>query len=145
MAAVLAAGADGVRVGTRFLAAEETEAHPAYVNALIEARPQDTVYTEAFRVGWPINAPHRLLRSCLQAAEAFQGEIVGEGIDYYTGQRYSIGRFETDAVHKGYTGAIEAMSLWAGESVGGVKKIESAADIVSELADEAEKLLKRWC
>jgi nitronate monooxygenase len=141
---VLAAGADGVRVGTRFLAAEETEAHPAYVNALIEARPQDTVYTEAFRVGWPINAPHRLLRSCLQAAEAFQGEIVGEGFDLYTGKRYAVGRFETDAVHKGYTGAIEAMSLWAGESVGGVEKIESAADIVRDMSREAERLLRRW-
>ena len=79
MAAALAAGADGVRVGTRFLAAEETEAHPAYVNALIEARPQDTVYTEAFGLAGRLNAPHRLLRSCLQAAEAFQGEAVGEG------------------------------------------------------------------
>ena len=144
MAAALAAGADGVRVGTRFVAAEEAEAHPAYVNALIEARPQDTVYTEAFRVGWPINAPHRLLQSCLQAAEVFQGEVVGEGSNYYTGQRYSIGRFETDAVHKGYTGAIEAMSLWAGESVGGVKKIESAADIVHDMSREAERLLLRW-
>ncbi len=144
MAAALAAGADGVRVGTRFVAAEEAEAHPTYVNALIEARPQDTVYTEAFRVGWPINAPHRLLRSCLQNAEAFQGEVVGEGMDYYTGQRYSIGRFETDAVHKGYMGAIEAMSLWAGESVGGVKKIESAADIVHDMSGEAERLLRRW-
>ena len=133
-----------MRVGTRFVAAEEAEAHPAYVNALIAARPQDTVYTEEFRVGWPINAPHRLLRSCLHAAEAFQGEVVGEGMDYYTGKRFPIGRFETDAVHKGYTGAIEAMSLWAGESVGGVKKIESAADIVRELADEAERLLQRW-
>jgi NAD(P)H-dependent flavin oxidoreductase YrpB (nitropropane dioxygenase family) len=144
MAAAFAAGADGVRVGTRFVAAEEAEAHPLYVNALIAARPQDTVYTEAFGAGWPINAPHRLLRSCLQAAESFKGEVVGEGMDYYTGERYSIGRFETDGVHKGYTGAIEAMSLWAGESVGGVKKIESAADIVRELADEAEHLLHRW-
>ena len=144
MAAALAAGADGVRVGTRFVAAEEAEAHPAYVNALIAARPQDTVYTEAFRVGWPINAPHRLLRSCLQAVEAFQEEVVGEGMGYYTGQRFPIERFDTVGVHKSYTGAIEAMSLWAGESVGGVKKIESAADIVRDLAGEAERLLRRW-
>ncbi len=54
-------------------------------------------------------------------------------------------RFGTDAIHKSYTGAIDAMSLWAGESVGGVQRIESAADIVSELAGEAERLLRRWC
>jgi NAD(P)H-dependent flavin oxidoreductase YrpB (nitropropane dioxygenase family) len=144
MAAALAAGADGVRVGTRFLAAEEAEAHPAYVQALIAARPQDTVYTEAFGAGWPINAPHRVLRSCLQAAEAFPGEVVGEGRDYYTGQRYPIVRFGTVCTHKSDMGAIEAMSLWAGESVGGVTKIESAADIVRDLTAEAEHLLRRW-
>jgi nitronate monooxygenase len=145
MAAALAAGADGVRVGTRFVAAEEAEAHPAYVKALIEARPRDTVYTEAFGVGWPPpDAPHRLLRSCLQAAESFQGEVVGEGMDYYTGERFPIERFHPIGVTKSYTGAIEAMSLWAGESVGGVKKIESAADIVLDMSGEAEHLLRRW-
>lgn len=145
MAAALAAGAEGVRVGTRFLAAEEAEAHPDSVQTLIAARPHDTVHTEAFGADWPITAPHRLLRSCLQAAEAFQGEVVGEGRNHYTGQRHPIVRFATDAIHKSYTGAIEAMSLWAGESVGGVQRIESAADIVSELAGEAERLLRRWC
>jgi nitronate monooxygenase len=42
------------------------------------------------------------------------------------------------------TGEIEAMSLWAGESVGGVKRVQPAADIVMELAEEAETLLRRW-
>ncbi|MGO8946694.1 MAG: NAD(P)H-dependent flavin oxidoreductase [Ktedonobacterales bacterium] len=143
MAAALAAGADGVRVGTRFVAAEEAEAHPLYVSALIAARPQDTVYTEAFRAHWP-DAPHRVLRSSLQAVEAFQGEVVGEGVSYWSGRRFPVERFDPVSVHKGYTGAIEAMSLWAGESVGGVKKIESAADIVHDLAGEAERLLQLW-
>jgi nitronate monooxygenase len=53
MAAALAAGADGVRVGTRFVAAEEAGAHPAYVQALIAAEAQDTAYTDVFSVGWP--------------------------------------------------------------------------------------------
>ena len=80
MAAVMAAGADGVRVGTRFLAVEEAEAHPDYVKALIDAEAQDTVYTEAFSVGWP-DAPHRVLRSSLDAAQSFKGEIVGSAAD----------------------------------------------------------------
>ena len=67
MATALAAGADGVRVGTRFVAAAEAAAHPEYVAALIAAEAQDTVYTEAFSVGWP-DAPHRVLRSSITAA-----------------------------------------------------------------------------
>jgi NAD(P)H-dependent flavin oxidoreductase YrpB (nitropropane dioxygenase family) len=53
MATALAAGADGVRVGTRFVAAAEAAVHPEYVAALIGAEAQDTAYTEAFSVGWP--------------------------------------------------------------------------------------------
>ncbi len=48
MAAALAAGAAAVRVGTRFVAAVESAAHPQYKQALVQARPEDTVLTEAF-------------------------------------------------------------------------------------------------
>ena len=36
------------------------------------------------------------------------------------------------------------MPHWAGESVGGVKRLQPAAEIVRELAGEAERLLRRW-
>lgn len=49
MAAALAAGADGVRVGTRFLLAQESSAHPRYRAAIIAAGAGDTVVTSAFR------------------------------------------------------------------------------------------------
>jgi NAD(P)H-dependent flavin oxidoreductase YrpB (nitropropane dioxygenase family) len=143
LAAVLAAGAAGARVGTRFVAAEEADAHPDYVQALMDAQAQDTVYTESFSVGWP-NAPHRVLRSCISAAEAYQGDVVGEDVDPNTGMRRIIPRWAPLPIHTGVTGAIQAMPHWAGESVGGVKKAQPAAEIVRELADEAEQLLRRW-
>ena len=43
----------------------------------------------------------------------------------------------------GTTGTIEAMSLWAGESVGGVTRVQPAAEIVRELEAETERLLRR--
>jgi NAD(P)H-dependent flavin oxidoreductase YrpB (nitropropane dioxygenase family) len=43
---VLAAGAAGVAVGTRFLAADESVAHSCYVERLIAASREDTVLTE---------------------------------------------------------------------------------------------------
>lgn len=141
MAAALAAGADGVRVGTRFVAAEEADAHPEYVKALIAAEAKDTVYTEAFSTGWP-DAPHRVLRSCVEAAQAFQGEIVGWRT--WFGERFPIRRFECLPINKSVTGTIEAMPHWAGESVDAVKRIQPAAEIVHELADDAEKLLRQW-
>ncbi|MEY2397673.1 MAG: nitronate monooxygenase, partial [Actinomycetota bacterium] len=67
--AALDTGAAGVRVGTRFLAATESVAHPAYVEKLIAAGADDTVLTTAFGLGWP-DAPHRVLRSSVAAGEA---------------------------------------------------------------------------
>jgi nitronate monooxygenase len=143
MAAALAAGADGVRVGTRFVAAEEAGAHPAYVRALIAAEAQDTIYTDVFSVGWP-DAPHRCLRSSVEAAQAFQGEVVGEGLDHVSGKRFSIDRFKCLVITEATSGAIAAMPHWAGESVDGIKKVQPAAEIVHELAGDAERLLRRW-
>jgi NAD(P)H-dependent flavin oxidoreductase YrpB (nitropropane dioxygenase family) len=139
--AALAAGADGVRVGTRFVASEEAGVHLTYAQALVAARAQDTVYTRAFHVGWP-DAPHRVLRSAIEAAEAFPGEIVGKviGLD---GTETAVPRFGTRTPDRTATGEVAAMSLWAGESVAGVKRVLPAREVVRELVEEAEQLLRR--
>ena len=62
-------GADAVRVGTRFVATVESDAHDRYVDHLIDGSAADTVLTERFDVGWP-DAPVRVLASSLAAAEA---------------------------------------------------------------------------
>ncbi len=142
MAAALAAGASGVRIGTRLIAAEEANAHPVYVNALIQAEPEDTVVTEAFSEGWP-NAPHRVLRSSLEAAMRFKGEIVAQR-RLPTGEMEPIRRFESVTATNQMTGNVEAMPHWAGESVGHVKESMPAAAIIREIADEAETLLGKW-
>jgi NAD(P)H-dependent flavin oxidoreductase YrpB (nitropropane dioxygenase family) len=142
MAAALAAGADGVRVGTRFAAAEEAGAHPRYVEALVGARAKDTVYTDAFSVGWP-DAPVRVLRSSLAAAEAFPEEIVGEAINR-DGTVTSVLRLMGSVPDRLTSGHIDAMCWPAGESVSGLKRVQCAGEIVRELAAESEDLLRRW-
>jgi NAD(P)H-dependent flavin oxidoreductase YrpB (nitropropane dioxygenase family) len=144
MAAALAAGADGVRVGTRLSASEEAGAHPHYVDALIRARPADTALGDHFSYEFP-GLPHRALRSSIDAAEAFDGEFVGEMVHPVSGEPTPIHRLEKLAVTKHATGTIEAMPHWAGESVRGVTRRQTAAEIVDELATEAEELLRRWC
>jgi NAD(P)H-dependent flavin oxidoreductase YrpB (nitropropane dioxygenase family) len=56
--AALEAGAAAAISGTRFLASEESGAHPDYKHRLVEGR--ETVLTELFGMGWP-RAPHRVL------------------------------------------------------------------------------------
>jgi NAD(P)H-dependent flavin oxidoreductase YrpB (nitropropane dioxygenase family) len=141
MAATLAAGAAGARVGTRFVASEESGAHPTYVEALLHADAVDTVLTTAFSVDWP-DVPHRVLRSCVEAAEAFEGDIVGEE---HLGQSViPVRRFSIPPPGREFTGAIEAMALYAGQSVGTARSIAPAAAIVAELVQGAEHLLGSW-
>jgi len=143
LAAVVAAGADGARIGTRFVAAEEVEAHPRYVEALIAAQPADTVRSDTFALDYP-GAPHRALRSSVEAVQAFEGDIVGEFVDPSDGARVPVRRFQKLTITRHVTGAIEAMPHWAGESVRGVTRVQPAAEIVRELDGEAGRLLRRW-
>jgi nitronate monooxygenase len=141
MASALAAGASGVRVGTRFAAAKESGAHPEYVQALIAADTKDTVIRDGSS-NW-LNAPYRVLRSSVEEAQKFkEGDVVGKRDPYLIGEWTEVHRFDTYAVTKETVGAIKAMSLFAGESVGDVRRVQSAADIIDELSREAEVLLR---
>jgi nitronate monooxygenase len=114
VAAVMAAGADAVRVGTPFVAAVESGAHPDYVAAVIAARGEDdTAITTQFNDGWP-DAPHRVLRSALTMAQ---------DLDYH-GVSPPSREAATPVTH---------MALYAGTGVGEVRKVRPAAEIVAEL------------
>jgi NAD(P)H-dependent flavin oxidoreductase YrpB (nitropropane dioxygenase family) len=124
------AGAVAVRIGTRFLAAEESQAHEEYVNALISASASDTEVTEAFGADWP-DAPHRVLSASIEAARAETNDVVatlGEGED-----AWPIQRFSSVPPNKAVRGNITAMALYAGTSVGDVKSRQPASEIVAEL------------
>ena len=143
VAACLAAGASAVRVGTRLLATEESGAHPRYVAALLEAGAEDAVLTDAFSVMWPRGPePHRTLRSALEAAEAFDGEVVGE--TRMGAGALPVPRFGVPCPNRDTTGEIAAMVHYAGQSVGATTKVLPAAQVIQELADGAERLLRRW-
>lgn len=132
VAAVLATGAAGVRIGTRFIAAEESNAHPDYVKAVIAARAEDSVRTSLFHVDCPLcPSTHGVLRSAIQAAEALDRDVVAEV--EIGGERHQIRRFQGTPPFKAVSGAIEAMACYAGQSVGAVKRVQPAAEIVAEL------------
>jgi nitronate monooxygenase len=143
VAACLAAGAAAVRVGTRLLATEESGAHPRYVAALLDAGAEDAVLTDAFSVMWPNGPePHRTLRAALEAAESFQGEVVGE--TRMGALTLPVPRFGVPGPNRETTGAIAAMVHYAGQSAVATRQVRPAAEVVTELAADAERLLRRW-
>ena len=130
--AAMALGADAVRVGTRFVATLESYAHPDYIDALVGATADDSVLTEAFGVGWP-DAPHRVLRSSIDAATAAPSDVIGETVPR-GGQPLPMVRFGASSPNRDTTGDINAMALYAGRSVGSVDRIMTAAEVVAELS-----------
>lgn len=139
LAGVLACGSGAARMGTRFVAATESGAHPSYVKALLASSAADTCLTEAFSVMWP-NAPHRVLRSAIAAAEGLTEDVIGEV--RFAEQVLPVRRFSVIAPTLATTGHVDAMALYAGESVTNVTAVQPAAAILSELVAGAERLLR---
>jgi NAD(P)H-dependent flavin oxidoreductase YrpB (nitropropane dioxygenase family) len=148
LVAALALGADGVVMGTRFLATPEANAHPRYQEALVAATEEETVRTILYGNGWP-NAPHRTLRTTFVDAwleketltqESWQDELaIGE--TRIAGQAMPVVRFASLPPNREASGDVEAMSLLAGQSVGLVHEIKPAATIVREMIEGAHQII----
>jgi nitronate monooxygenase len=140
LAAVLAAGAAGARIGTRFVTAVESAAHPDYVKALADAERDDSVPTGEFSVGCPLcPSTHRVLASALEAARAAGDGPVGH-IEVRDGP-LPIVPFAFMPPTTRVTGNIAAMALYAGRGVGHCHHGQTAEDILHELVDGAAALL----
>jgi NAD(P)H-dependent flavin oxidoreductase YrpB (nitropropane dioxygenase family) len=146
LAAVLALGASGAWVGTRFLAARESPIHDDYRQRLFAAAETDTYYGTLFDVGWP-EAPHRALRNTtVDAWEAAgrpePGARPGESEDVAArADGSAIKRYSSSTPHSSMTGDVETLPNWAGQGVGLVTEAQPAAEIVRELVAEAERIL----
>jgi NAD(P)H-dependent flavin oxidoreductase YrpB (nitropropane dioxygenase family) len=150
LVAALALGADGVVMGTRFLATPEANAHPLYQQELVTATEEEAVRTILFGNGWP-NAPHRTLRTAFVDAwlekEALTQEsrldeaVIGE--TRIAGQTMPVARFASLPPNREARGDIEAMSLLAGQSVGLVHEIKPAATIVREMVAGAQQIIEQ--
>jgi NAD(P)H-dependent flavin oxidoreductase YrpB (nitropropane dioxygenase family) len=139
VAAVLALGAQAAWLGTRFLLAQEMPVHEQYRRRVMGAAETDAQwYADLYSVGWP-DAPHRALRN--STAEAWEaagrpalGSRPGEGdVIAHFASGEAILRYEPGAPMVGTTGDIEALSMFAGQSVALARQPQSAAEIVAEL------------
>ncbi|MCI0453400.1 MAG: nitronate monooxygenase [Candidatus Dadabacteria bacterium] len=147
--AALALGADGVSLGTRFLATTESNAHPIYKERVLKANEEDTVLTTLFGHGWP-NAPHRTIRTAFveewlgkeeRGNESRSDELV-IGETRIAGELVPVVRFKGYPPSKDASGDIESMNLLAGQGVGLVHDIKTASTIVRELVEGAQSITK---
>ena len=135
--AALAAGAQAIAMGTRFVASAECEAHAIYKAALVRAKGSDTVLTDLFDIGWP--APHRVLRNSTferweAAGRPASGSRPGEGDQVARGAGHPIPRYGVNLPRADVEGDIEGMAMYAGQGVGAIASEEPAGEIVERFA-----------
>jgi len=141
VAAALAAGAEGVVIGTRFLASEEVDM-PAkeYLEAILEATDggvttaRSTMFDDVKGPSfWPAGYDGRAL-----AGASYKEHLAGSGIEEIR-QKYKEAEKGQD---KGFGGERRA-PIWAGAGLGLVKEVKSARDIVWEMRKEAKSALEK--
>lgn len=130
MLAAMILGADGVQMGTRFIASEESSAHDNFKNLLLDVQEGDTVLTLKEL------APVRLIKNefyaGLQALYA-KNPSVEELKEYLGRARAKKGMFEGDLVE----GELEV-----GQISGLIHKIEPVGDIVKNIIAEFDQAKK---
>ena len=130
-AAAFMLGASGVQVGTRFLMARECRIHPVYKERLVKASDIGTMDT-----GRSLQDAVRSLKTPFSKQFARMEADPSVGAD-------EIRSFGTGSLRKAvFDGDLAGGSFLAGEVAGMCRKEESAREIVLDIAEGAEKVMK---
>ncbi len=144
--AALALGAEGVLLGTRLVASEESGAHEVYKRAIVDAASEDSIVTDIFEIGWP-GRPERVLRNATTDAWAEAPEPRVRPLDRpveiiarrpLPDGELEIPRWFVDTPNVGDEGAVGEMALYAGPGAGLVHELLPAGEIVRRIVAEAD-------
>jgi nitronate monooxygenase len=136
VAAALALGAAGALVGTRFQASAEALVDPAVAKAIVDGSGEDTERTRVLDVArgakWPERYPGRALRN--------------DFLDQWRGKEAELARDDNARARfreAADRGDLSAAPVWASEAIDLITGVAPAADLVGQLAAEAETALAR--
>ena len=131
MLAVMLLGADGVQVGSRFVASEESSAHQAFKQVVVDAKEGDTQLTLKEL------APVRLVKNKFfnEVQELYKKAPTIEDLKLLLGRaRAKRGMFEGD---------LEDGELEIGQIAGLIHDIKPAAQIIEDMISEFQDAKKR--
>lgn len=131
-AAALAMGADGIEMGTRFVATQECIAHDAYKQALVDAQENQTVIIER-----SLGTPGRVL-----AGPAADRVLA---LEQHESQRDDLIRAISGEVNKlgALEGRLEEGWVWGGQVAGLIHDVPTVQELLDRMVGDAEHLLRR--
>ena len=130
LAAALALGAQGVQMGTRFVASAECIAHANYKNKIVAARERATVAT-GYRLGHPVRALENRFTRLFAEMEERHEISEADLIEFGTG-KMRLGAIEGD---------VENGSLMCGQIAGLIGEVKTCRQIVEETVAQAEEII----
>lgn len=132
MAASFMLGAEGVQIGTRFLASEECQIHQTFKDLVIKAKDTDNIVTGRYT-----GHPCRNIKTKF-AKQLANGEKNGS-ISPEEFEKLTVGALRRAVVD----GDLESGSFLCGAIAGMVNEIKPCSAIIKEIMEQAEKLLNK--
>ncbi|GGE66838.1 NAD(P)H-dependent flavin oxidoreductase [Priestia taiwanensis] len=132
--AALALGAEGIEMGTRFIATREcVHAHHKYKEALVQGTEDDTIVIKR-SLGAPARAIHNTWTDEIIQIETREGtyEAVKDYISGEANKRYI------------YEGSDDGFA-WAGQVMGRIKDIPTVSELFERMMSESEQIKQKWC
>ncbi len=135
-------GAAGAQMGTRFVMAEECNAHDKFKNVFARARAREAISTPQYSVKLPVVSVRALNNHAMTHFGDIQldlldklasGKLTRQEAQFKV-EEYWVGSLRNAAVD----GDVEHGSLMAGQSVGMLKKVQPLREILQDLVDEAD-------
>ena len=131
VAAAFMLGAQGVQLGTRFLVADECPVHPNYKDRILKATDISTA-TTGKRLGHPVRSLKTPFTRAYMKAE-YDSSVTDEELEARGSGAYKMAALE---------GSADEGCFLAGQIAGLIKKKQPAAEMIREIFDEAEMILR---
>lgn len=131
LAAALVMGAQGIEMGTRFVATQECIAHAAYKQAIVNGKETDTILIER-----SLGRPGRALRSAFTEAivrAEGEGRPIEEILPLVSGEANRRAAIEGDLEH-GF--------VWAGQVMGLINDVPTVKELLERIVVDAERVLR---
>ncbi|MFX1313507.1 MAG: NAD(P)H-dependent flavin oxidoreductase [Promethearchaeota archaeon] len=147
LAAALALGADGIAMGSRFIASIDSEFHENYKNVVPPAKAQDTIIkTGALGTIRLWRNKYALAKGLVTTKEekmAEEKELATHRTSISNEELAEELRKDAYAAFAAYQGDMENGAVLLGQSIGIINQIESVSNIIETIIKDAEKVLKK--
>ncbi|HET6469296.1 MAG TPA: nitronate monooxygenase [Geminicoccaceae bacterium] len=147
IAAFLGMGGAGVQIGTLFVCAAESIAHPSFKQAFIRASARDAQPSVQLDPEFKVIPVRALVNAATEGFGRVQHDVIARhrrGELGFEEAALAIERYWAGALRRAVIeGDVEHGSLMAGQSVGLVTRVQPTAEIIARLIEQAERALAR--